>query len=138
MKLSKYLGNYLKEQGVNNFDFDLKQFLSVCKNFSVDMFSKEELEHLKHVIEKGANRNFQEAVNNYFETKYENTDVWNTVIQITEEDDYEYADNFRISDGSSIDTIIYKTAKIYGCCGFYDKHLSINNKDYKIGFNYGH
>lgn len=138
MKLNKYVGNYLKEQGITKFDFEIKNFLNACKKFSTEQLSDQDLITINNIVDKGTKRNFQEVVNHYFEKKYANTDVWNAIVKITEDGDYEYADNFRINDGSPLDEIIYYMVAFYGCCGSYDEETVINKVTYKIGFNYGH
>ena len=140
MNLRKYLGKYLKEIGVNKFDNETSHFLKACKRFDVESLKEEELLTLKNILEHGLKRNYQEAVNHYFETKYKNSEIWKKLFEIIEDEneDFEFADNFRISDGSPIDEIVYYLVQFYGCCGFYDEKIDLNNIDYKIGFNYGH
>ena len=53
--------------------------------------------------------------------------------------DYEYADNFRYCQkGNPLQEYFYKKSFESGCCGFYDENITLNNIEYKIGFNFGH
>ncbi len=140
MNLRKYLGKHLKEIGINKFDNETSHFLKACKKFNVEELEETELLKLKNILEHGLKRNYQEAVNHYFETKYKNSEIWAKLFEIIEDpnEDFEFADNFRISDNSTIDEIVYYLVQFYGCCGSYDEKISLNNHNYRIGFNFGH
>jgi len=100
MNLRKYLGKHLKEIGINKFDNETSHFLKACKKFNVEELEETELLKLKNILEHGLKRNYQEAVNHYFETKYKNSEIWAKLFEIIEDpnEDFEFADNFRISD----------------------------------------
>jgi hypothetical protein len=58
---------------------------------------------------------------------------------INDEENYYGADNYRIAEiGNKKYEQLYNKALINGCCGFYDEQYEINNKKFKLGFNYGH
>jgi hypothetical protein len=63
----------------------------------------------------------------------------NKIIEIINEQQYEYADNFRAAPVNNPEKwAIYKSAFNDGCCGFYDDSIIIDNIQWDIGFNYGH
>lgn len=138
MNLRKYLGKHLKEIGIKKFDNETSHFLKACKKFEVENFEENDLLMLKSILEHGLKRSYQEAVNDYFYKKYKDSEIWKKLLEITENENFEFADNFRISDGSPIDEIVYYLVQFYGCCGFYDEKITIDEIEYKIGFNYGH
>lgn len=51
---------------------------------------------------------------------------------------YEYCDNFRVSNVSVLDEIIYHVQYTNGCCGGHDEDFIYEGITYKVGFNYGH
>ena len=64
-----------------------------------------------------------------------------TFNSIFREKEYEYADNRRFADTANQQHLeIYNKKRKTGCCGFYDEKFlcPINNKEYAIGFNFGH
>lgn len=52
---------------------------------------------------------------------------------------YEYSNNFRIAEIGNIEQEkLYSERASKGCCGFYDKIIEVDNKQFKVGFNFGH
>lgn len=53
--------------------------------------------------------------------------------------DYDYSDNERIArTDNPLEMAVYEYQFKNGCCGYYDKTVTLNGVEYKIGFNYGH
>lgn len=53
--------------------------------------------------------------------------------------EYDCRDNERLADlsiQSEVDS--YNKRASLGCCGYFDKEITILDKTFKIGFNYGH
>lgn len=138
LNLKKYLYNYVHLLGVHSPDHIFKSFANSLSNYSVEDFSTEELKTIGGLIKKGLESNLGNATREWLETRYENSKVFEELIHIAHTGDYEYADNFRISDGSTFEDALYQVSKHHGCCGFYDSTMVADGKTYKVGFNYGH
>lgn len=57
-----------------------------------------------------------------------------------EQGDYEYADNFRIATvGNAEEEAAYEEVQAGGCCGYFDTVMeTLDGKEFRWGFNYGH
>lgn len=140
MKLNKHLIRLLKAKGISKINVNTNYILSLCKNFKVEDFSEEELCVINKMISQGSDKNYYNIIYDYCMKKYSDSDVYNKLYDIIEDEnaDYEFADNFRISDGSPIDEFVYHILECNGCCGSYDDTVEHDGVKYKIGFNYGH
>lgn len=50
-----------------------------------------------------------------------------------------HPDNLRLAEvGNEVQEALYLYRENKGCCGFYDKVLTLDGVDFKVGFNYGH
>lgn len=138
MKLDKYVVQYAKSIGYVDHAIDFKAFTRSLKGYSVDNLSSNDLSILNNIISSGVSDNFLVSVSDYFRNKYDNTDVLQNLYAISKQDNFEFVDNLRISDGSVLDEVLYYVAKVNGCCGEFDTTLIVHDKTYKVGFNYGH
>jgi len=138
MKLDKYIFNYARSIGENKPDVYFKMFAKHLSGFKVEDFTTDELNQICKIVGKGIEEDFYRPLQDYMYEKYKDTDVLTELKLIADSGDYEFNDNFRISDGSPLDEALYFVTKATGCCGFYDAQIVIDDKVYKIGFNYGH
>lgn len=53
--------------------------------------------------------------------------------------EYDYDDNYRYARvGNKKEEAAYEVAASKGCCGFYDKTITVDDVEIMVGFNYGH
>ena len=138
MKLKKYLYNYAHSIGASSPNNNFKDFVRSLQNYKVEDFTEEELVSICNIVKKGLKSDFGVATYEYFESTYGDSKVLETLYAVAENGDYDYADNFRISDGSALEDALYFVAQFHGCCGYHDTTLNVDGKEYKVGFNYGH
>ena len=62
-----------------------------------------------------------------------------TLLDLIDEKDLEYADNFRYADTSDPDSMAnFEEIADSGCCGSFDTEVTLDGKTYLIGCNHGH
>lgn len=128
-------------------DDDLSQIYNYLKKY-LELFSKTNL-IINKLKEDVMNNNKKHKKNSDFlleqikeiedlaYNKKEKNKIFKIINKIAK--DYEYADNFRYCQkGNPLQEYFYNKSFLSGCCGFYDKNITLNNIEYKIGFNYGH
>lgn len=134
MNVKKYLTNILPDTDRN----DMKKFLKVCEQYCTDQFTEEELDVISGLVLEMLKSNPQTVLVDFTKNRYPAVfqDIFNSIINLDSE--FEFVDNFRISNGSPFDELVYVATKDTGCCGYYDGELEVNGFKYKVGFNYGH
>lgn len=115
MSLEKYL--YQQNSKPDNV---YRNILTVAKEYDVVDFTETEIENLNKIItdiseyytfvEEHSKNNYPEVLKELFEI-IENSNG-----------EYYYCDNFRISNGSKFDELIYTTQINSGCCGILRQH----------------
>ena len=80
-----------------------------------------------------------EEIQSLVYSKEEQKIIFNKIKKIANKNKFEYADNFRYCQiGNPLQEYFYKKSFESGCCGFYDENITLNNIEFKIGFNFGH
>ena len=128
-------------------DDDLSQIYNYLKKY-LELFSKTNL-IINKLKEEVMNNNKKHKKNSDFlleqikeiedlvYNKKEKNKIFKIINKIAK--DYEYADNFRYCQiGNPLQEYFYKKSFESGCCGFYDENITLNNIEFKIGFNFGH
>lgn len=134
MNVKKYITNVLPNTNRN----DMKMFLNVCENYITDQFTEEELDVIGGLALEMLKSNPQTVLVEFTRNRYPVVfqDIFNSIINL--DTGFEFIDNFRISNGTPFDELVYFATKDTGCCGYYDGELEVDGVGYKVGFNYGH
>lgn len=138
MNIKKYVFEYVKSLSIVKFDDSIKYFGNLCECVKDRELSEKEKERFNSIIKQGLETGFTSAIAEYFLNKYEDNVIEYVYREIVSKDDYEYADTYRISDGSALENVLYDIYRASGCCGSFDSGVKYEGKYYKVGFNYGH
>lgn len=132
MNLKKHLYQYAQSVGKKPDGYNVKSLLNLAKGYDTGRFSNEEIQLMESIIDKST-----DILRQYVEEKY--PDVMSEIFKVIDSDEsFYYCDNFRISSGTAFEELVFNTAQSAGCCGSFVDTVVVNDKKFKIGFNYGH
>lgn len=126
----------------NNIDFTRDRY-NILKGWKVDetKLSIKDRYQLDTLLMKLITTDypFEQIVEEYFNDKYlkNNRLLLKEFKNIFTTGDYSYNGHYRISDGNELDNVLYEFMKSKTYSNRYDTTIEIDNKTYRVGFDYG-